>query len=152
MKIKRRRDFWCGLVSPAWARLRVGRGTWPLGHWAAPGPGFFGCASRSCCDHRRRHAVRRHDVREPGRRPDRPLGSRPLALLLLAMIAFALALPRLGLIATVLLVVLLASLAAPSAAASGPRAAPRGDGCAGAACSSTPWCRAWPPGCCATCC
>ena len=43
MKIKRQREFWCGVLfvalglAFAWAA-----GTWPLGHRAAPGPGFFG--------------------------------------------------------------------------------------------------------------
>jgi hypothetical protein len=116
MKIKRQRDFWCGLVFAAcglgfaWAA-----GTWPLGHWSSPGPGFFGlCLALMLTMVGGGVLFTATTFESVGGDPIGPLGSRPLALLLLAMIAFGLGLPRLGLIPTVLLVVLFASVAAPA--------------------------------------
>jgi len=124
MKIKRQRDFWCGLafagfgLAFAWAA-----GTWPLGHWAAPGPGFFGLVLALALTMIGGAMLFAATTFESvGGDPIGDLGSRPLVLLLLAIIAFALALPRLGLIPTVLLVVLIASLAAPAGGAFRPRA------------------------------
>jgi hypothetical protein len=123
MKIKRRRDFCCGLffagmgLAFAWAA-----GTWPLGHWSAPGPGFFGlCLALVLAIIGGGMLFVATTFESPGGDPIGPLGLRTLALLLLAVVAFGLALPRLGLIATVLLVVLLASLAAPSSGGFRPR-------------------------------
>jgi hypothetical protein len=116
MKIKRQRDFWCGLLFAAlglafaWAA-----GTWPLGHWAAPGPGFIGlCLALVLTLMGGGMLFMATTFESPGGDPIGDLGVRPLALLVLAVVAFGFALPRLGLIATVLLVILLASLAAPA--------------------------------------
>jgi hypothetical protein len=112
--VKRQRDFCCGLlfvgVGLAFAWFA---GTWPLGHWSAPGPGFFGlCLALVLTMLGGGMLFVATTFESPGGDPIGPLGTRPLALLLLAVIAFGLALPRLGLIATVLVVVLVASLAA----------------------------------------
>jgi hypothetical protein len=123
MKIKRRRDFCCALVfvgiglAFAWAA-----GTWPLGHWASPGAGFFGlCLALMLTMLGGGMLFVATTFESPGGDPIGPLGTRTLALLLLAVISFGLALPRLGLISTVLLVVVLASLAAPPTGGFRPR-------------------------------
>jgi hypothetical protein len=116
MKIKRQRDFWCGLAFAAcglgfaWAA-----GTWPLGHWASPGPGFFGlCLALLLTMVGGGVLFTATTFESVGGDPIGPIGTRPLVLLLLAIVAFPLGLPRLGLIPTVLLAVLLASVAAPA--------------------------------------
>ena len=113
--VKRQRDFCCGLlfvgVGLAFAWFA---GTWPLGHWSAPGPGFLGLFLALVLTLLGGGMLFVATTFESaGGDPIGPLGMRTLALVLLAVIAFGLALPRLGLIATVLLVVLIASLAAP---------------------------------------
>jgi hypothetical protein len=115
MTVKRERDFCCGLIFAgvglafAWFA-----GTWPLGQWAAPGPGLFGLGLALVLTLVGGGMLFIATTFEsPGGDPIGPLGTRALALLLLAVVAAGLALPRLGLVATVLLVVLLASLAAP---------------------------------------
>ena len=113
--VKRERDFCCGLlfvaVGLAFAWFA---GTWPLGHWSAPGPGFFGLVLALVLTLVGGGMLFVATTFEsPGGDPIGPLGTRTLALVLLAVITFGLALPRLGLIATVLLAVLIASLAAP---------------------------------------
>jgi|KBSMisStandDraft_5_1062788.scaffolds.fasta_scaffold958607_2 hypothetical protein len=128
MTVKRQRDFCCGLlfvgVGLAFAWFA---GTWPLGHWSAPGPGFFGlCLALVLTMVGGGMLFVATTFESPGGDPIGPLGTRTLALLLLAVIAFGLALPRLGLIATVLLVVLIASLAAPEAGGYRLRASPTG--------------------------
>ena len=115
--VKRQRDFCCGLlfvaVGLAFAWFA---GTWPLGHWSAPGPGFLGlCLALVLTMVGGGMLFVATTFESPGGDPIGPLGTRTLGLLLLAVFAFGLALPRLGLIATVLLAVVIASLAAPEA-------------------------------------
>jgi hypothetical protein len=123
MTVKRERDFCCGLlfvgVGLAFAWFS---GTWPLGHWSTPGPGFFGlCLALVLTLVGGGMLFIATTFESPGGDPIGPLGARALALLLVAVVGAGLALPRLGLVATVLLVVLLASLAAPPVAEARPR-------------------------------
>jgi hypothetical protein len=115
MTVKRQRDFLCGLlfvgIGLAFAWFA---GTWPLGHWSSPGPGFLGLVLALVLTMVGGGMLFVATTFEsPGGDPIGPTGLRTLLLLLVAIVAFGLALPRLGLIATVLLVVLVASLAAP---------------------------------------
>jgi hypothetical protein len=126
--VKRQRDFCCGLlfvgVGLAFAWFA---GTWPLGHWSAPGPGFLGlCLALVLTMVGGGMLFVATTFESPGGDPIGPLGLRTPALVLLAVVASGLALPRLGLIATVLLVVLVASLAAPAEGGERQRADPSG--------------------------
>jgi drug/metabolite transporter (DMT)-like permease len=112
MRIRNRRDFWAGamfvVIGVAFAAFSQ---AYTLGTPARMGPGFFptmlgvllallGAAivatSITTVDHRQVETVR----------------WRPLALILLSVLVFAIALPRLGIIASIALLVGISSLAA----------------------------------------
>lgn len=113
-RIRDPRDFWAGVLFTAagLAAIVLGRG-YPVGTTASMGPGYFprvlgglllllGLAT----------AIR-------SLRPGRPLATlgavrlRPLVMVLASIVAFALALPKLGLVVASMLVVVLSRAAAP---------------------------------------
>jgi len=112
MRIRNRRDFWAGamfvVIGVAFAAFSQ---AYTLGTPARMGPGFFPtmlgvllallgaaivAASITAVDHKQVETVR----------------WRPLALILLSVLVFAIALPRLGVIASIALLVGISSLAA----------------------------------------
>lgn len=115
MKIRRQREFWCGVLfvavglAFAWAA-----GTWPLGHWASPGPGFLGlCLALALTMLGGLVLFMATTIESPGGDPFVPLPARPTLLILAALLVCGLLLPRAGLLLTVSAATLLARLSWP---------------------------------------
>ena len=113
MKIKNQRDFWSGLmfiaigIGFAW-----GATTYNFGSSAKPGPGFFPFGLGVLL------AVlgalvlfKALSIEVEGGNPVGGFAWKPLVTILLAVVVFGLALPRLGMAATLPLLVLISSLA-----------------------------------------
>lgn len=113
-RIRNARDFWAGLLFVAAGGAAVGLGrAYPVGTTAAMGPGYFprvlgwilvGLGVLTALRSLRPAAA----VEVLG-----PIRLRPLVMVTVSVAAFALTLPRLGLVVASLLVVLLSRTAAP---------------------------------------
>jgi hypothetical protein len=124
MKIRRRREFACGVLfgavglAFAWAA-----GTWPLGREAAPGPGLLGLGLALALTTLSGLVLfMATTIESPNEDPFVPLPARSTVLVLAALLVFGLLLPRAGLVLTVAAGTLLARLAwplLPGASASG---------------------------------
>ena len=115
MKIRRQREFWCGVLFVAVAlAFAWAAGTWPLGHPAAPGPGLLGLGLALALTMLGGLVLfMATTIESPGGDPFVPLPARPAMLVLAALLIFGLLLPRLGLVLTVAAGTLLARLAWP---------------------------------------
>ncbi|MGL6111917.1 MAG: tripartite tricarboxylate transporter TctB family protein [Rubrivivax sp.] len=113
MKIKSQKDFWSGLMFVATGLgFAAGATSYSFGSSARPGPGYFpfglgillallGAAV----------LFKSLSVETEGGDPIGVIPWKPLGLITLAVVAFGVALPRLGMIASLPLLILIASLA-----------------------------------------
>jgi len=113
VKIKSQKDFWSGLMFVvAGLGFAAGATNYNFGTSARPGPGYFPFGLGILLAVLGAMVLFKSlTVETEGGDPVGALGWRPLVLIPLSVVVFGLALPRLGLIATLPILILLASLA-----------------------------------------
>ncbi len=113
MKIKSQRDFGSGLMFLViGAAFTVGATSYSLGSSAKPGPGYFPLMLGVLLALLGAVVLFKSlSIETEGGDPIGPIAWRPLLVIVLAIVAFAVALPRLGLIVSVPLLITVVSLA-----------------------------------------
>lgn len=113
MKIKNQRDFWSGLMFTAvGASFAVGATNYPMGSSARPGAGYFPLIlSLILLLFGLIVLFKALTIESENGNPVGGIAWRPLLVTVAAITAFGLALPRLGLIATIPILIVVVSLA-----------------------------------------
>lgn len=113
MRPKNREDFWSGVMfAVTGAGFAIGATNYSMGHSARPGPGYFPLGLGLLLALIGAVIVARSLLApSAAEEPLGPIRWRPLVIIVTAIVVFGLALPRLGLIATLPLLVVVISTA-----------------------------------------